>query len=67
MQPVHADWSRACVHGQVMRQDILMCAQLGVDGVVLGMLTQNGDVDATQLSEFIALCSAQVCSACCAL
>ena len=45
---------------QVMRQDVLMCAQLGADGVALGMLTQNGDVDATQLSEFIALCDSQV-------
>jgi copper homeostasis protein len=44
---------------QVMRQDVLMCRQLGADGVALGMLSQNGDIDATQLSEFMALCDSQ--------
>ena len=41
-----------------------MCAQLGVEGVVLGVLTQNGDVDATQLAEFRALCDSQAWRAC---
>ncbi|KAK9903345.1 hypothetical protein WJX75_003403 [Coccomyxa subellipsoidea] len=40
----------------VMREDLLSAAELGVDGVVAGMLTQEGDVDASQLSDFMLLC-----------
>lgn len=36
----YGDWE-----GQVMQNDILHCRTLGVDGVVLGALTPEGDVD----------------------
>lgn len=36
----YGDWE-----AQVMREDILHCRTLGVDGVVLGALTADGDVD----------------------
>ncbi|BDA50136.1 Copper homeostasis protein CutC [Coccomyxa sp. Obi] len=40
----------------VMREDLLTAAELGVNGVVMGMLTQEGDVDAGRLSDFMLLC-----------
>lgn len=37
----------------VMREDILLAAQCGVDGVVLGLLTANGDVDVEGTRELL--------------
>ena len=54
--------SKRCWHVQVMREDLLSAAELGVDGVVAGMLTQEGDVDASQLSDFMLLCRSLVTS-----
>ena len=45
---------------QVMREDLLTAAELGANGVVMGMLTQEGDVDAGRLSDFMLLCRSLV-------
>ncbi len=47
---------------QVIRDDLLTAAELGVDGVVAGMLTREGDVDAGQLSDIMLLCRSLVCA-----
>jgi len=39
-----------------MREDLLSAAEMGVDGVVAGMLNDEGDVDAGHLSELMFLC-----------
>ena len=41
----------------VIKSDISMCAQLGVAGVVCGMLTLDGRVDEVRTSELLALAS----------
>ncbi|KAL4428335.1 hypothetical protein ABPG75_002424 [Micractinium tetrahymenae] len=43
---------------QVMRADVLHAASCGAHGVVLGMLTPAGEVDADALRPFVELCSA---------
>ena len=39
----------------VMREDVALAAQCGVDGVVLGFLTAEGDVDVEQTREMVKL------------
>jgi len=41
----------------IMAKDIAIAKELGVDGVVIGALTPDGDVDAATLSELIAIAS----------
>src|SRR5260370_40953443 len=40
---------------EVMREDILTAKQLGADGVGIGGLTPEGDIDRTRTGELIAL------------
>lgn len=40
---------------EVMKEDVLMCKSLGVDGVVIGLLHANGTVDATRTAELVRL------------
>ncbi|TDR80754.1 copper homeostasis protein CutC [Paludibacterium purpuratum] len=39
---------------EVMRRDIEQCKRLGVDGIVLGALTEDGDVDVALTGELVA-------------
>jgi copper homeostasis protein len=41
----------------IMAKDIAIAKELGVDGVVIGALTPEGDVDAATISELIAIAS----------
>ena len=41
----------------IMEKDIAIAKELGVDGVVIGALTRDGDVDAGVMSELIAIAS----------
>lgn len=41
----------------IMEKDIAIAKELGVDGVVIGALTAEGDVDAGTMSELIAMAS----------
>lgn len=43
-----------------MREDLLTAAELGANGVVMGMLSREGDVDAGRLSDFMLLCRSLV-------
>ena len=40
---------------EVMKEDIRMAKELGADGVVIGCLTPEGDIDRSQTSQLIAL------------
>ena len=51
---------------QVMREDIILAAELGANGVVAGVLTREGEVHVPQLSELLLLCRSLV-SPCCTL
>ena len=42
---------------EIMKRDVVVAKELGVDGVVLGTLTSDGDVDADRLAAMIALAS----------
>lgn len=39
----------------IIKDDITMCKQLGIDGVVCGILLPNGDVDVTRTKELVDL------------
>jgi copper homeostasis protein len=41
----------------IMLKDIAVAKELGVDGVVIGALTTDGDVDAARIAELIAMAS----------
>ncbi|KAF0814632.1 Copper homeostasis protein CutC [Andreprevotia sp. IGB-42] len=40
---------------ETMRRDVLACKKIGVDGVVIGLLTADGDVDVARTRELVAL------------
>jgi copper homeostasis protein len=40
---------------KIMREDILQCKKLGVDGVVIGCLTEDGEIDKKKTSELVEL------------
>lgn len=40
---------------EIMRKDIRFCKELGIDGVVIGMLTKEGAIDVTVLKELVKL------------
>lgn len=40
---------------EIMKSDILRCRELGVDGIVLGILNLNGDIDKEQTSRLVDL------------
>jgi copper homeostasis protein len=42
---------------EIMKRDVAVAKELGADGVVLGALTSDGDVDADRLAAVIALAS----------
>ncbi len=44
----------------MMREDIVVAAELGANGIVAGVLTREGEVDVPQLSEILLLCSSLV-------
>lgn len=50
---------------QVMREDIISAAELGANGIVAGVLTREGEVHVTQLSELLVLCRSLVSPCCC--
>ena len=37
----------------IMKQDIILCKQLGCDGVVIGLLNMDGSIDVTRTAELI--------------
>ena len=43
-------------NAQVMREDVISAAELGADGIVAGLLTREGEVHESQLSDILLLC-----------
>ena len=44
----------------MMREDIISAAELGANGVVAGVLTREGEVHESQLSDILFLCRSLV-------
>jgi copper homeostasis protein len=55
IRPRGGDFLYSAEELEVMREDIQMAKQLDVDGVVIGCLTLEGDIDLKQTRELIAL------------
>ena len=55
IRPRGGDFCYSDVEFAVMRHDIALAAQLGADGVVIGILTSEGDVDVARTRELIEL------------
>ncbi|GAB4109569.1 MAG: copper homeostasis protein CutC [Roseiflexaceae bacterium] len=45
IRPRGGDFCYSDLEYEIMRRDILRCKELGVDGVVIGILTPDGDID----------------------
>lgn len=54
IRPRGGDFLYSPVELKCMLRDIEMCRKLGVDGVVFGCLTKNGDINLVQIKEMIA-------------
>jgi copper homeostasis protein len=55
IRPRGGDFCYSAVEFEVMRRDIELAKQLGADGVVIGILTSDGDVDAQRTGALIEL------------
>jgi len=55
IRPRGGDFCYSDVEFAVMRHDVALAKQLGADGVVIGMLTSEGDVDIERTRELIEL------------
>ena len=55
IRPRGGDFCYSDIEFAVMRHDILLAKQLGADGVVIGILTSDGDVDVARTRELIEL------------
>ena len=40
---------------EIMKSDVLTCKKLGCDGIVIGMLDASGNIDATRVTQLVAL------------
>lgn len=55
IRPRGGDFLYSNVEFDVMERDILACKQLGVDGVVIGLLTADGDIDVPRTRHLVEL------------
>ncbi|UXY15742.1 copper homeostasis protein CutC [Chitiniphilus purpureus] len=55
IRPRGGDFLYDEVEFEVMQRDVLACKKLGVDGVVIGLLTADGDVDIARTRQLVAL------------
>lgn len=55
IRPRGGDFLYDNIEFEVMQQDIAICKQLGCDGVVIGMLTRNGQVDKARCKALVEL------------
>lgn len=55
IRPRGGDFCYSDLEFEVMKQDIALAKEAGADGVVIGLLTPEGDVDAPRTAELIAL------------
>ncbi len=54
IRPRRGDFLYSSHEFEVMKRDIAVCKALGADGVVLGVLTEDGKIDAARTQELIA-------------
>ena len=55
IRPRGGDFLYSDVEFEVMERDILACKKLGVDGVVIGLLTADGDIDVPRTRRLVEL------------
>lgn len=55
IRPRGGDFCYSDIEFDIMRHDIAVAKELGADGVVIGILTPDGDVDKARTAELIAL------------
>jgi copper homeostasis protein len=55
IRPRGGDFLYSEIEYEVMKRDILVCKQLGVDGVVIGLLTADGAVDVLRTGHLVEL------------
>ncbi|GGP23059.1 copper homeostasis protein CutC [Silvimonas iriomotensis] len=55
IRPRGGDFLYSDVEFEVMQRDILACKKLGVDGVVIGLLTADGDIDVPRTKQLVEL------------
>ena len=55
IRPRGGDFCYTDIEFEVMKQDIQLCKELGVDGVVIGILLPDGSIDVTRSKELVNL------------
>lgn len=55
IRPRGGDFNYSSAEFEIMQQDIQMCKELDIDGVVLGLLNKNMEVDIERTSELVEL------------
>jgi copper homeostasis protein len=55
IRPRGSDFLYSDLEMEIIRRDIALCKELGVDGVVVGFLTKDGHIDTVKTSEIIEL------------
>lgn len=55
IRPRPGDFDYGELEFQVMKRDITLCKEMGVDGVVIGLLNRDGTVDLERTGELVAL------------
>jgi copper homeostasis protein len=55
IRPRGGDFCYSDLEFEIMRRDIMRCKELGVDGVVIGILTPDGDIDVARSRELVEL------------
>ncbi|OTP76079.1 copper homeostasis protein CutC [Caballeronia sordidicola] len=55
IRPRGGDFLYSGIEFEVMERDIRACKELGVDGVVLGLLTADGDIDVSRTRQLVEL------------
>lgn len=55
IRPRGGDFCYSDLEFEIMKRDILRCKALGVDGVVIGLLTPDGDIDVARSRELVEL------------
>ena len=58
IRPRGGDFTYSKEEFEIIKSDIQLCHDLGFEGVVIGMLDRNGNVDISQMKEAIRLCGA---------
>ncbi|MDP0492975.1 MAG: copper homeostasis protein CutC [Fusobacterium sp. JB021] len=57
IRPRRGDFIYSCYEIDIMKEDIKLCKGLGVDGIVIGILKNENEIDYDTLKEFIELAS----------